>query len=134
MFMLFIISFIIVPVLKCCGTETSTYTTQYDEVDIKEIMDNERLLVAYIGCLLDKNLCTPEGKELKRDIPDALQSDCNKCSDKQRENADAWIEFMIDNRPEDWTKLEERYNPDGSYRTKYLESKHNATSNVDESK
>nr|AFF18086.1 mutant chemosensory protein 4 variant [Bombyx mori] len=101
MFMLFIISFIIVPVLKCCGTETSTYTTQYDEVDIKEIMDNERLLVAYIGCLLDKNPCTPEGKELKRNIPDALQSDCNKCSDKQRENADAWIEFMIDNRPED---------------------------------
>nr|AFF18087.1 mutant chemosensory protein 4 variant [Bombyx mori]AFF18088.1 mutant chemosensory protein 4 variant [Bombyx mori]AFF18089.1 mutant chemosensory protein 4 variant [Bombyx mori]AFF18090.1 mutant chemosensory protein 4 variant [Bombyx mori]AFF18091.1 mutant chemosensory protein 4 variant [Bombyx mori] len=74
MFMLFIISFIIVPVLKCCGTETSTYTTQYDEVDIKEIMDNERLLVAYIGCLLDKNPCTPEGKELKRNIPDAYKA------------------------------------------------------------
>lgn len=43
----------------------TTYTTKYDNIDIENIIKNERLLNNYVGCLLDKNPCSPEGSELK---------------------------------------------------------------------
>lgn len=42
-----------------------TYTDRYDNIDLKEIIDNRRLLVPYVKCLLGEGKCSPEGKELK---------------------------------------------------------------------
>lgn len=44
---------------------TGQYTDRYDNINIDEILANERLFVPYVHCLLDKGRCTPEGKELK---------------------------------------------------------------------
>lgn len=41
------------------------YTTKYDNVDIDEILKNDRLLKRYVDCLLDEAPCTPDGAELK---------------------------------------------------------------------
>ncbi|XP_053615074.1 ejaculatory bulb-specific protein 3 [Plodia interpunctella] len=103
--------------------EDSTYTTKYDGVDLDEILANERLLAGYINCLLDAGPCTPDGKELKNNLPDAIQNDCHKCTERQREGADKVMEYIIDHNPDDWIKLEEKYNSDGSYRKKYLDNK-----------
>lgn len=43
----------------------STYTDKYDNINYKEIMENERLLLAYVDCVMERGKCTPEGKELK---------------------------------------------------------------------
>lgn len=51
------------------ATETSTYTTQYDGIDLDEILANDRLLTGYVNCLLDLGPCTPDGKELKSKRP-----------------------------------------------------------------
>ncbi|KAF9818728.1 hypothetical protein SFRURICE_011774 [Spodoptera frugiperda] len=105
------------------ATETSTYTTKYDGIDLDEILDNDRLLTGYVNCLMDLGPCTADGKELKKNLPDAIENDCKKCTERQREGADRVCHYLIDNRPEDWTKLEEKYKSDGSYRAKYLASK-----------
>nr|AIX97835.1 chemosensory protein [Cnaphalocrocis medinalis] len=114
-------------VLTTCVTintaDESTYTTKYDGVDINEVLGNERLLTSYVNCLLDLGPCTPDGKELKNNLPDAIQNDCKKCSDRQREGADQVMDYIIDHRAEDWAKLEKKYNSDGSYKKKYLERK-----------
>nr|QLI62041.1 chemosensory protein 10 [Streltzoviella insularis] len=103
--------------------ETQTYTTKYDNVNLDEILASDRLLTGYINCLLDKGPCTPDGKELKRTLPDAITNDCQKCNTRQREGADQVMHYIIDHRTEDWKELEEKYNSDGSYKRKYLESK-----------
>jgi hypothetical protein len=41
------------------------YTTKYDNINLDEILDSDRLLDNYIRCLLEKGKCTPEGIELK---------------------------------------------------------------------
>lgn len=41
------------------------YTDQYDNINVDEILENKKLLVAYIKCVLDQGRCVPEGKELK---------------------------------------------------------------------
>lgn len=52
-------------------------------------------------------------------LPDALETDCSKCSDKQKSGSTKVIHFLIDNKKEDWEKLEARYDPSGAYRIKY---------------
>ncbi|XP_075981184.1 ejaculatory bulb-specific protein 3-like [Anticarsia gemmatalis] len=102
----------------------STYTTKYDGIDLDEILANERMLTGYVNCLLEQGPCTPDGKELKSNLPDAIEHDCEKCTERQREGADKVMHYIIDHRPEDWTKLEQKYNSDGTYKMNYLSRKH----------
>jgi len=52
-------------------------------------------------------------------LPDALETDCSKCSDKQKAASIKVVRFLIDNKKEEWEKLEAKYNPTGAYRLKY---------------
>lgn len=41
------------------------YTTKFGNINLDEVLKNERLLNAYYKCLLDGTGCTPEGEELR---------------------------------------------------------------------
>lgn len=41
------------------------YTTKYDNMNVDEILNNDRLLNNYFKCLMEQGKCTPEGEELK---------------------------------------------------------------------
>jgi hypothetical protein len=56
---------------------------------------------------------------LPETLPDALKTDCSKCSEKQKSGSTKVIHFLIDNKKEDWQKLEAKYDPSGAYRIKY---------------
>lgn len=42
-----------------------TYDGKYDNIDIDEILKNERLLTNYVNCLMEEGPCTEDGRELK---------------------------------------------------------------------
>ncbi|XP_067004282.2 ejaculatory bulb-specific protein 3 [Anabrus simplex] len=100
-----------------------TYTDKWDNVDLDEILGNDRLLKKYVDCLLaDTDAgCTTDGKELKKNVPDALTNECAKCTEKQKNGTEKVIRFLIDNKPDIWQKLEAKYDPDGTYKKKYQE-------------
>jgi hypothetical protein len=58
-------------------------------------------------------------------MPDAIETDCSKCSEKQKEGSDFIMEYLIDHKPEYWEALEVKYDPDGAYKRRYLEAKRN---------
>ncbi|NP_001292428.1 ejaculatory bulb-specific protein 3-like precursor [Plutella xylostella] len=118
---------------KAVCEDKPTYTTKYDNIDLDEILSSERLLTGYVNCLLDQGPCTPDGKELKHTLPDAIDNDCRKCTQKQKEGSDRVMGYIIEYRPNDWAKLEKKYLSDGSYKKKYLEKK-NASENNGDSK
>ncbi|KAL1459683.1 hypothetical protein WDU94_011640 [Cyamophila willieti] len=74
------------------------------------------VLVACFACIGN---CSPDGAELKKVLPDAIASDCGGCSDKQKEGAKKIFKFLIEKKPEQWKALEAKYDPSGSYKTKY---------------
>ncbi|XP_013162724.1 PREDICTED: ejaculatory bulb-specific protein 3-like [Papilio xuthus] len=115
--------FILVLLYWSEGFPAPTYTTKYDNVNLDEVLASERLLTGYVNCLLDQGPCTPDGKELKQNLPDAIANDCRSCTERQREGADKVMHHIIDNRPDDWDKLEQKYKSDGSYKKQYLENK-----------
>lgn len=71
-----------------------TYDPKYDNFDVDEVLKSERLLTNYINCLLSEGPCTEDGKNLKDTLPDAVGSDCAKCSEKQKEGSDKIMHFM----------------------------------------
>ncbi|XP_049832376.1 allergen Tha p 1-like isoform X3 [Schistocerca gregaria] len=109
--------------LVCLVAAVAAYTTKYDNIDLDEILHNDRLLKKYHECLLSDadTSCTADGKELKAAIPDALTDDCAKCNEKQKAGAEKVIRFLIKEKPDLWTPLENKYDPTGTYRQKYGE-------------
>ncbi|KAH8269576.1 hypothetical protein KR018_009536 [Drosophila ironensis] len=95
------------------------YTTKYDNIDVDEILKSDRLFGNYFKCLIDTGKCTPEARELKKSLPDALKTECSKCSEKQRENTDKVIRFIIDKKPEEWKQLQLKYDPEDIYIKRY---------------
>ncbi|XP_063978576.1 ejaculatory bulb-specific protein 3-like [Diachasmimorpha longicaudata] len=95
------------------------YTTKYDNVDLDQILRNDRLLNNYVKCLLDEGNCTSDGKELKASLPDALATGCNKCSEKQRVGSEKVIRYLVNERPKVWQKLAAKYDPHDEYRVKF---------------
>jgi len=47
-------------------TAPAKYTTKYDNVNIDDILNNDRLVASYFKCLMETGKCTPEGEEIKR--------------------------------------------------------------------
>lgn len=41
------------------------YPTQFDNIDVDQILKSDRLMKNYINCLLDKGSCTPDGVTLR---------------------------------------------------------------------
>ena len=41
------------------------YDSSNDNIDLSEVLSNERLLTSYSKCLINKGPCTPEVKKLK---------------------------------------------------------------------
>ncbi|XP_065168920.1 ejaculatory bulb-specific protein 3 [Atheta coriaria] len=97
------------------------YTTKYDNVDLQEILKNKRLLKNYVNCLLDKGNCSPDGAELKKNLPDAIENECSKCSQTQKDGSRVVLHHLIDNEQEWWKQLEAKYDPTGTYKKKYQE-------------
>nr|QGN03660.1 putative chemosensory protein 11 [Conopomorpha sinensis]WGJ79151.1 chemosensory protein 12 [Conopomorpha sinensis] len=102
-----------------------TYDTKYDDFDVTSLLGNERLLKSYGQCLLDKGPCTAEGKFLREVIPDALETDCAKCSEKQQALIKKIILATKDKFPEDLEAIKKLYDPEHKYEEnvkKWLES------------
>lgn len=56
-------------------------------------------------------------------LPDAIESECSKCTERQKDGAAKVTHYLIDNKPNEWDELAVKYDPSGEYKRKYLEEK-----------
>jgi hypothetical protein len=52
-------------------------------------------------------------------IKDAVETDCAKCSETQRKGAEKILVFLHKNKPEKFSVLQDKYDPDRSYYNKH---------------
>lgn len=61
---------IVVSMLVCLAwvvlAEETKYTNKFDNVNLDDILNSDRLLTNYVKCLKGTGKCTPDGTELKR--------------------------------------------------------------------
>lgn len=49
-------------------------------------------------------------------LPDALKTECSKCTEKQKENARKTLNFLYEEKPDLYKELEAKYDPEQIYR------------------
>nr|ABM67690.1 chemosensory protein CSP3 [Spodoptera exigua]ABM92665.1 chemosensory protein CSP5 [Plutella xylostella] len=97
----------------------SHYTDKYDNIDLDEILNNKKILTSYINCCLDLGKCTPDGKELKSHIREALENKCGKCTEAQKNGTRKVMTHLINFEPDYWNQLCAKYDPEGKYKAMY---------------
>ncbi|XP_066259549.1 ejaculatory bulb-specific protein 3-like isoform X2 [Euwallacea similis] len=110
---------VLICVCSSVARPQSGYTTKFDNIDVDDILQSDRLFKNYMNCLLDKGTCTPLGKELKDNLPDGLENGCSKCSPKQKEIGRKVLKFLIEEKRPYFDQLEAKYDPNGKYRARY---------------
>nr|AHC05676.1 chemosensory protein [Chilo suppressalis] len=96
------------------------YDRRYDYLDLDTLFLNKRLVGNYVDCLINAQRCTPEGKQLKRILPEALRTKCIRCTETQKKTAVKVIKRLKYEFPEEWAKLSSRWDPTGDF-TRYFE-------------
>ncbi|KAL5243454.1 hypothetical protein ACI65C_010864 [Semiaphis heraclei] len=109
---------VLVASLVCFTLAEEKYTTKFDNFDVDKVLNNNRILTSYIKCMLDEGNCTNEGRELRKVLPDALKTDCSKCTEVQKDRSEKVIKFLIKNRSSDFDRLTAKYDPSGEYKKK----------------
>nr|AOG12885.1 chemosensory protein [Eogystia hippophaecolus] len=116
-------SFIVICLLALVGITLSnpieTYTDRFDHIDLDEILDNRRLLIPYIKCMLDQGKCSPDGKEIKKNVVEALEHDCHKCTPTQKKGTKKIIRHLINKENDYWIELSHKYDPDRHFVGRY---------------
>lgn len=96
---------IAISVLMCVLAE-EMYSTQYDNVDIQAMLQNDELRDKYNKCFMEIIPCeTPEQKYLTDMFSEAYQTKCKKCTEKQKEMLKAVVEWYQKNDPAKWKSI-----------------------------
>ncbi|KAJ3647009.1 hypothetical protein Zmor_024560 [Zophobas morio] len=90
-----------------------------ENISVDEIIKNDRLTRNYLDCVLEKGKCTSEGEQLKKAIPEILQNQCSKCSEKHKAAVKKVLHHLIEKKPEWWKEVEGKFDPQGEYKKKY---------------
>ncbi|KAL0820534.1 hypothetical protein ABMA28_006388 [Loxostege sticticalis] len=102
------------------------YNPKYDDFDIEPLLENDRILLGYTRCFLDQGPCTPDAKDFKKVIPEALETSCGKCSPKQRILIKQVIRAVMERHPESWNELQDKFDGEKKFRdnfNKFIEEK-----------
>ncbi|EFN85333.1 ejaculatory bulb-specific protein 3 [Harpegnathos saltator] len=87
------------------------YTATYDNIDVDAILNNERLFTQYMGCLLENGPCTADGRTLRRILPEAITTRCEKCNPRQKQIAKKISNHLKEKKPDIWIMLIEKIDP-----------------------
>ncbi|XKL59038.1 hypothetical protein PGB90_000054 [Kerria lacca] len=89
------------------------YPTKFDNINLDGILNSKRLLSSYVVCLTEGKNCSPEGRTLKEILPHALQTNCVKCNEKQKNGAIKVVKVLERDHPEEWKVLLTKWDPNG---------------------
>ncbi|XP_061384214.1 uncharacterized protein LOC116771972 [Danaus plexippus] len=94
--------------------ENSDLSTE--NIDLTEVVGNDKLIESYANCLINKGPCTPEMEKIKGLLPEAIATKCSKCTEKQKEVGSQLIKGVREKHPEIWKKLTTYFDPEEKYR------------------
>lgn len=55
-------------------------------------------------------------------LPDALENNCAKCNEKQKQVSEKVIKHLQTHRSKDWNDLLNKYDPQGRFRARYTKA------------
>ncbi|XP_072759633.1 ejaculatory bulb-specific protein 3-like [Anoplolepis gracilipes] len=92
--------------LMCVLAEENMYDDKYDDVNVSEVLANDKLREQYYNCFMDIGPCvTADAKYFTNIVDEAIQTQCRKCTEKQKNMLDQVSDWYTKNQPEKWNRL-----------------------------
>ncbi|XP_070169011.1 ejaculatory bulb-specific protein 3-like [Polyergus mexicanus] len=89
-----------------CVFAEELYSDKYDYIDVKEILNNNKLQDQYYQCFMETGPCpTADAKFFKEIGSELFQTKCKKCTEKQKEMLNIIVDWYTKNEPEQWQKF-----------------------------
>ncbi|XP_075981778.1 ejaculatory bulb-specific protein 3-like [Anticarsia gemmatalis] len=120
-FVEFFVLFLAGVALACPSDEK--YTDLYGNMkldDVLTVLSNKRRPDLYIKCILGQNKCTPDAEELKEQIRDALEGECSKCTETQKDGTRRVIKHAFNHGNGKRNQLNAKYDPERKYTVRYV--------------
>ncbi|CAH2042440.1 unnamed protein product, partial [Iphiclides podalirius] len=99
--------------LALAGAET--YSSENDDLDIEAVVKNLDTLKSFIDCFNDKKPCDEVQADFKKDLPEAFQEYCGKCTAAQKHIFRKFLEGAGEKLPKDLEELKKKYDPDSKH-------------------
>nr|ABE68832.1 putative chemosensory protein 1 [Sclerodermus guani] len=99
------------------------YTGKWNDLNTHDIVDNARLFKKYKQCIMAETNtgCPQEVIELKKVLPEALETVCSKCSPVQVEKIRDTLKYVCEKRKTDFDDILKHIDPEGTHRPKFEE-------------
>ncbi|XP_045465838.1 ejaculatory bulb-specific protein 3-like [Harmonia axyridis] len=84
------------------------------KIDFEAVRASGRLLENMFNCLIDGVRCTPDAKELRKFLPEILETCCAECTEKLYGETKRMVDFLHKYKPEYGKRALDKFDPDGT--------------------
>nr|QJX74392.1 chemosensory protein 4 [Ceracris kiangsu] len=97
------------------------YQSPYEGTDVDTILQNDGKVQAILKCLLSDtdDVCSKEDKQSKDMLPEALATQCAKCTEKQKQGMAKFFAHVSSKFPDMFKQLAAKYDPTGENLPKF---------------
>ncbi|XP_041984373.1 allergen Tha p 1-like [Aricia agestis] len=93
----------------------ATLVYVFAEEDLSAALENEKVLMQYTDCLLDKGDCSEGMKKIKELIPKFVENGCGTCTDEQKQLGKSAIGIIRSSYPKIFEDLQKHFDPEGKH-------------------
>ncbi|XP_050542613.1 allergen Tha p 1-like isoform X2 [Daktulosphaira vitifoliae] len=84
------------------------------------LVENPHIRERYLNCFLENGPCSPDARNVKEMIPEALENECKLCNDIQKKIIEKMMCFLNNHQPEILQKVTAKFDPQGEYMKQYI--------------
>ncbi|XP_051165870.1 uncharacterized protein LOC127284468 [Leptopilina boulardi] len=122
-----ILSFVLVSVLALISVQaedTEHYPIRWVEIDIKPIVDNDRLFKKYTECIISDKMkgCPKEATQIKTAVPEIMETLCKKCLPLHISRGKEYAAYVCQKRPNESLAILKKQDPTGQIRKRFEET------------
>nr|AND82448.1 chemosensory protein 6 [Athetis dissimilis] len=93
------------------------YSTENDDLDIDAVVANIDTLRGFVGCFMDTVTCHEVAADFKKDIPEAVETNCIKCTDAQKHIFHKFLLGLKEKLPSDYEAFKNKFDPENKHFT-----------------
>ncbi|XP_049877095.1 ejaculatory bulb-specific protein 3-like isoform X2 [Pectinophora gossypiella] len=95
-----------------------TYSPENDNLDIEAVVNNDDTLKAFYGCFMETGSCDAVQADFKKDLPEAVEQACAKCTSAQKHILKRFLEALKQKFPQEYEEFRKKFDPETKYFTK----------------
>ncbi|XP_060871068.1 ejaculatory bulb-specific protein 3-like [Metopolophium dirhodum] len=89
------------------------YVSTYDNLDVGQLLRNQKVVSSFFKCFVNEGPCTPDGKLVKAYLlPEIIRTVCGKCTPRQKDMARQVLRYIYTHRRADFDKIMLIYDTD----------------------